>query len=173
MKPRGGSRIVENALQAFGRTMDDRVRDIFSYVKTHNEAVFDLYTPEMRAARKAGLLTGLPDAYGRGRLIGDYRRVALYGVDTLIQHKRMDKNKLGPQMDEETMRLREEVSEQIRALEEMKKMATAYGLDIRHVRNSPPPLIYISHIRVMWCGVWCPNVQKKKSIFIYSFIHNV
>ena len=92
------------------------------YVKTHNVGVFDVYTDEMVTARHEGILTGLPDAYGRGRIIGDYRRVALYGADALIEAKESDKEALGPTMTEDVMRLREEVSEQIRALKEMKQV---------------------------------------------------
>lgn len=107
MKPKGGWRMVEAALEAFDRTVDPKVREIFTrYRKTHNEGVFDVYTPEMRAARKSAILTGLPDAYGRGRIIGDYRRVALYGVDELIKAKEADKQSLGPVMTEPIMRLR-------------------------------------------------------------------
>ena len=98
--------------------------------KTHNQGVFDAYTPEMRAARKSGVITGLPDAYGRGRIIGDYRRVALYGVDHLIEAKKADLNLTGGVMSEDTMRLREELSEQIRALQELKQMAASHGFDI-------------------------------------------
>jgi len=131
MKPRGGWRMVESALTAFGREMDPAVRDIFSkYAKTHNEGTFDGYTGDMRKARKSGILTGLPDAYGRGRIIGDYRRVALYGVDALIAAKEADKEALSGVMTEHVMRLRGEVSDQIKALGQLKAMAASYGFDI-------------------------------------------
>lgn len=131
IKPVGGWRMVAQALENYGFKMDPRVLEIFTkYRKTHNDGVFDAYTTEMKKARKNAILTGLPDAYGRGRIIGDYRRVALYGVDMLIAAKKADKENLGPEMDDETIRLREEVSEQIKALEELKQMAQAYGFDI-------------------------------------------
>ncbi|CAI5971491.1 unnamed protein product [Closterium sp. NIES-64] len=131
IKPKGGWRMVEAALESYGYPVDDRVREVFmKYVKTHNAGVFDAYTPEMLVARREGILTGLPDAYGRGRIIGDYRRVALYGVDALIAAKEADKAALGPEMTEDVIQLREEVAEQIRALEELKAMAKNYGYDI-------------------------------------------
>ena len=131
LQPFGGIRISESALQIYGYELDDSVREIFSkYRKTHNEGVFDAYTPEMRAARSAHILTGLPDGYGRGRIVGDYRRVALYGVDYLIQRKEEDKLAMGGTMTPEKVRDREEVSEQIKALKALKEMAAAYGCDI-------------------------------------------
>ena len=126
----GGTRMAEKALAAYGKQLDvDIKRHFFEYRKTHNDGVFDAYTPQIRQARSAGLITGLPDAYGRGRIIGDYRRVALYGVDFLIEQKQKDKLTIGV-CSEEDIRLREEVSEQIKALEELKKMALSYGFDI-------------------------------------------
>lgn len=124
--------MVENSCEAFGYELDPEIKDIFTkYRKTHNQGVFDVYTPEMRAARKSGIITGLPDAYGRGRIIGDYRRVALYGVDALIEDKNEQKKSLEVScMDEEVIRLREEITEQISALNELKKMAESYGFDI-------------------------------------------
>lgn len=115
--------MVENSCEAFGYELDPEIKDIFTkYRKTHNQGVFDVYTPEMRAARKSGIITGLPDAYGRGRIIGDYRRVALYGVDALIEDKNEQKKSLEVScMDEEVIRLREEITEQISALNELKK----------------------------------------------------
>ncbi len=130
--PYGGIRIVEKSCEAYGRKVDPAVDEIFHKVrKTHNDGVFDAYTADVRAARSSHLLTGLPDGYGRGRIIGDYRRVALYGVDFLIQKKKENLKYLDPDcFDEETIRDREELSEQIRALEELKQMATSYGFDI-------------------------------------------
>lgn len=129
--PFGGIRLVYKQLEAYGRTMDENVANVFNYRKTHNDGVFDAYTDEMKLARHTGIITGLPDAYGRGRIIGDYRRVALYGVDFLInQKKRAKKNYSFDIMDSPAIRLREELSEQIRSLEELKQMALSYGYDI-------------------------------------------
>ncbi|MEV6577303.1 formate C-acetyltransferase [Streptomyces sp. NPDC051582] len=134
--PYGGWRMVAGALETYGYPVSEELEKVFTeYRKTHNAGVFDAYTPEIRAARKAGVVTGLPDAYGRGRIIGDYRRVALYGVDRLIAVKKEEKEELNslsatPRPLEETIRLREELSEQIRALAELKAMAASYGHDI-------------------------------------------
>ncbi|MFI6862681.1 formate C-acetyltransferase [Streptomyces sp. NPDC050421] len=130
--PNGGWRMVEGALHAYGYEADPAVKDIYTHLrKTHNEGVFDAYTPEIRACRSSGIITGLPDAYGRGRIIGDYRRIALYGVDRLIAAKEADKATLGEQWPtEHVIRDREEVSEQIKALNELKAMALSYGYDI-------------------------------------------
>lgn len=131
LQPFGGIRMSESALKAYGFEIDPEVVDIFTkYRKTHNEGVFDAYTEEMRNARRSGIITGLPDAYGRGRIIGDYRRVALYGIDFLIKDKKEDLAILGGTMTEEKIRDREELSEQIKALKEIKQMAAAYGYDI-------------------------------------------
>ena len=127
----GGTRMAKSALEQYGYQLDPEIEAHFTeYRKTHNEGVFDAYPERTRAARHAGLLTGLPDAYGRGRLIGDYRRVALYGVDRLIEWKKRDLEELDGPMGEERIRLREEVSEQIRALGKMKDMASHYGVDL-------------------------------------------
>ncbi|MDM8127483.1 formate C-acetyltransferase [Paraclostridium benzoelyticum] len=130
--PFGGIRMVETSCEAYGYKLNPEISEIFTkYRKTHNQGVFDAYTPDMRAARSAGIITGLPDAYGRGRIIGDYRRVALYGVDKLIQDKLDQKASLEVRcIDEEVIRLREELSDQIKALEALKKMAASYGFDI-------------------------------------------
>jgi len=130
--PAGGLRMVESGLRAYGYEPDAVVRAIFTrYRKTHNEAVFDAYTPQILAARKAGVITGLPDAYGRGRIIGDYRRVPLYGVDRLIEAKRRDKQSLDNHpATGDVIRDREELAEQLRALAELKEMAASYGVDI-------------------------------------------
>lgn len=129
--PFGGIRLVYNSLKAYGKKMDPQVANVFKYRKTHNDGVFDAYTDEMKKARHTGVITGLPDAYGRGRIIGDYRRIALYGIDFLIQEKEAaKKNLVYDIMDSPTIRLREEVSEQIKALNELKEMAASYGCDI-------------------------------------------
>ena len=130
--PFGGIRMVETSCEAYGYKLNPEISEIFTkYRKTHNQGVFDAYTPDMRAARSAGIITGLPDAYGRGRIIGDYRRVALYGVDKLIQDKLDQKASLEVRcIDEEVIRLREELSDQIKALEALKRMAASYGFDI-------------------------------------------
>jgi formate C-acetyltransferase len=130
--PNGGWRIVEAGLAAYGYEADPRVREIFTlYRKTHNDGVFDAYTPEIMAARKSGIVTGLPDAYGRGRIIGDYRRVPLYGVDRLLERKRQEKAALDLlHSTDEVIRDREELSEQMRALGELVQMAATYGVDV-------------------------------------------
>ncbi|MCI9626863.1 MAG: formate C-acetyltransferase [Clostridia bacterium] len=129
--PFGGIRMVRSSLAAYGKEMDPRVEDIFKYRKTHNDGVFDVYSEEMRKARHTGVITGLPDAYGRGRIIGDYRRVALYGVDFLIEQKKKAKDAHSKgRIDGNKTREIEEMAEQIRALGELKEMAAKYGYDI-------------------------------------------
>ncbi|BAK21564.1 formate C-acetyltransferase [Melissococcus plutonius] len=130
--PFGGINMANNALTSNGYEVDPEMTKIFTELrKTHNQGVFDAYTPEMRAARKNKIITGLPDAYGRGRIIGDYRRIALYGIDRLIEEKMKDLSNTGyKSMTEDVIRLREEITEQIRALGELKKMAASYGFDI-------------------------------------------
>lgn len=131
LQPFGGIRMSELALKAYGFEIDPEVKEIFTkYRKTHNQGVFDGYTAEMRAARHCGIITGLPDAYGRGRIIGDYRRVALYGIDRLIEEKIKDMEIISYTMTDDIIRAREEHSEQIRALKAMAKMAAKYGYDI-------------------------------------------
>ena len=131
LQPFGGIRMSEGALEMYGYQIDPQVKEIFTkYRKTHNEGVFDAYTPEMRAARSAHILTGLPDAYGRGRIIGDYRRVALYGVDYLIRKKEEDKLAINGDMTPDKVRDREELADQIKALKALKEMAAIYGCDI-------------------------------------------
>ncbi|TLG73786.1 formate C-acetyltransferase [Culicoidibacter larvae] len=131
LQPFGGVRMAEAAAEAYGYTISPRVEEIFSkYRKTHNQGVFDAYTPEMRAARKSAIITGLPDAYGRGRIIGDYRRIALYGIDFLIKDKKHQLATTHTTMTADNIRNREELSEQIRALGEIKEMAASYGFDI-------------------------------------------
>ena len=130
VNPYGGIRMVYNELDAYGYKLDENVDKYFNeYRKSHNQGVFDAYTKEIRLARSNHLLTGLPDAYGRGRIIGDYRRIALYGIDKLIQEKQKDLDKIEI-VSEESSRLREEVSEQIRALKKIQNMASRYGFDI-------------------------------------------
>ena len=129
--PFGGIRMVRTSLDAYGKEMDPVAENVFNYRKTHNDGVFDVYTPEIRAARRNGVITGLPDAYGRGRIIGDYRRVALYGVDRLIKEKKCSHELFDFKvMDEKAIRRREELAEQRRALEALKRMAASYGFDI-------------------------------------------
>ena len=131
LQPFGGIRMSEQALSSYGFEIDPEVSEIFTkYRKTHNQGVFDAYTDEIRAARRSGVITGLPDAYGRGRIIGDYRRIALYGIDRLVAAKQYDLSLKTGLIDEKTIRDREEISEQIRALKELKVMASAYGYDI-------------------------------------------
>ena len=130
--PFGGIRIVEKACAAYDRKVDDEVENIFhNYRKTHNDGVFSVYTPDIRAARSSHLITGLPDGYGRGRIIGDYRRVALYGIDALISEKQAELDVLNTdELTEDVIRSREETSDQISALKELKEMASKYGFDI-------------------------------------------
>ncbi|MEL7523774.1 MAG: pyruvate formate lyase family protein, partial [Cyanobacteria bacterium J06553_1] len=130
--PLGGIRIVKSSLEAYGYQLDEQTKEIFTkYRKTHNDGVFDAYTSEMKLARHSGIITGLPDAYGRGRIIGDYRRVALYGCDRLIEDKQAQLLSLEVDtIEEKVIRLREEISEQIRALKELIQMAAGYGCDI-------------------------------------------
>lgn len=131
LMPFGGIRMAEQALNMYGYQISPKVKEIFSkYRKSHNDGVYDAYTPEMRRARTSHILTGLPDTYGRGRIIGDYRRVALYGVDYLVQQKEADKLANNGNMTPERIRAREEVSDQIKALKQLKEMAASYGIDI-------------------------------------------
>ena len=131
LQPFGGIRMAQQACKEYGFEVDPEVVEIFTkYRKTHNQGVFDAYTPEMRLARHSAILTGLPDAYGRGRIIGDYRRVALYGIDILIQDKKHQIETSLVRMTSKNIRLREELAEQVRALEELKKLGDIYGFDI-------------------------------------------
>ena len=138
VNPFGGMRMVYNSLKAYNYKLSPKVEDEFKYRKTHNEGVFDAYTGEIRKARHAGLLTGLPDAYGRGRIIGDYRRIALYGIDYLMEQKKKEWDApVKCDMSEDIIRTREELSMQYRALDEIKKMALSYGYDIsKPAKNS-------------------------------------
>ncbi|MFY7803917.1 MAG: pyruvate formate lyase family protein, partial [Limnoraphis robusta] len=130
--PYGGIRVVRSAVEAYGYQLDTTTNEIFTqYRKTHNDGVFDAYTPEMRSARHSGIITGLPDSYGRGRIIGDYRRVALYGIERLIADKQHQKQLLEVDVIlDDVIRQREEISEQIKALKELQQMAASYGFDI-------------------------------------------
>lgn len=131
LQPFGGIKMAEQALNLYGYQLDPEIKEIFTkYRKTHNDGVYDAYTPEMRRARKAHILTGLPDTYGRGRIVGDYRRIALYGIDYLIKHKEFDKSLIDGEMTPDRIRDREEISEQIKALKKLKEMALSYGYDI-------------------------------------------
>ncbi len=132
LQPFGGIRMAETACKSYGYEVDPEITEIFTkYRKTHNQGVFDAYTPEMRKARHAAILTGLPDAYGRGRIIGDYRRVALYGIDRLIEDKKEQHASLDGEMTPEKIQLKEEIAEQIKALQEMAQLGDTYGFDIR------------------------------------------
>ncbi|MCL0049400.1 formate C-acetyltransferase [Dehalococcoidia bacterium] len=131
VKPRGGLRFAERAAEEWGYELGPKIKEVFSkYTKSHNEAVFQVYTPLMRKLKSANLLVGVPDNFGRGRIIGDYRRVALYGIDRLIEDKQQYLQQMSPEMTEEAIRLREEIADQIGALEDMKTMADTYGFDI-------------------------------------------
>ena len=131
LQPFGGIKMAEQALESYGYTINPETKEIFKkYRKTHNDGVFDAYTPEMRLARTAHILTGLPDTYGRGRIVGDYRRIALYGIDYLVAHKEADKLNIKGEMTPDKIRNREEISEQIKALNALKEMAASYGFDI-------------------------------------------
>ncbi|MDF2557144.1 MAG: pyruvate formate-lyase [Bacillales bacterium] len=131
LQPFGGIRMAKASCDSYGFKLNPEIEKIFTdYRKTHNQGVFDAYTKEMLLARKAGIITGLPDAYGRGRIIGDYRRVALYGVDFLMSEKQNDFNNTTNRMTEDNIRLREEISEQYRALKELKEMGASYGFDL-------------------------------------------
>lgn len=136
--PYGGVRVVKSALESYGYELDTDTNKIFSqYRKTHNAGVFDAYTDAMRDARRTGVITGLPDAYGRGRIIGDYRRIALYGIDYLIEQKAKEKKLLEMDyMDESVIKLREELSEQMRSLKDVKIMADSYGYDVSKPANN-------------------------------------
>lgn len=137
VNPFGGIRMAEQACRAYGYELSDSVREQFSYRTTHNDGVFRVYTKEMRTARHCGIITGLPDSYGRGRIIGDYRRVALYGVDYLMEQKQNDMQMLGTRdMDDENIRLIEEVYRQIDFLDKLKRMAELYGCDISGPANN-------------------------------------
>lgn len=150
LQPYGGIRMAESSCSAYGYTVDPEISEFFSvHRKTHNAGVFDAYTDEMKACRSSKIITGLPDAYGRGRIIGDYRRVALYGVDRLIEDKENQKKSTGSLMVSDIIRDREELSEQIRALKELKKLGEIYGFDISKPANDVKEAIqwmYIAYL---------------------------
>ncbi|MFI3329817.1 MAG: formate C-acetyltransferase [bacterium] len=146
LQPYGGIKMSETALKSYGFEIDPTIKFIFNtYRKTHNQGVFDAYTPEMRAARSAAVITGLPDAYGRGRIIGDYRRVALYGTDKLIADKQAYLNDFKGELDADIIRNREEISEQIRALAALKEMGLIYGIDISKPATSAQEAIQFTY----------------------------
>ena len=131
LQPFGGIKMAEQALNMYGYQIAPEIKEIFTkYRKTHNDGVYDVYTPEMRLARRAHILTGLPDTYGRGRIVGDYRRVALYGTDYLVACKERDKANIDGDMTPDKVRDREELADQIKALKNLAKMAASYGKDI-------------------------------------------
>ena len=131
LQPYGGIRMAETSCKSYGYEVDESISEIFTkYRKTHNQGVFDVYTPEMKKARHSAILTGLPDAYGRGRIIGDYRRVALYGINRLIEDKKEQHASLDGEMTPEKIQLKEEIAEQIKALKEMIQLGESYGFDI-------------------------------------------
>ena len=129
--PYGGIQVAVKAAEAYGYHIDEQLKEVFTlYRKTHNQGVFDVYHSDIRKARRSGIITGLPDGYGRGRIIGDYRRVALYGVDYLIEQKKIEKTKFSFPMNEKNIQLREEIQEQLNALNDLKKLGDIYGFDI-------------------------------------------
>lgn len=149
MKPFGGFRVVDGAVKEKGQQVAQHVREVFEYVKDHNSAVFQAYDPEILAFRSKGVLTGLPDNYARGRIIGDYRRLALYGANALIAAKKADKLAIDGELTEHTIRLREEVSMQIKALEDIKAMGAMYGLDLsRPAQNAQEAVqwVYMAYL---------------------------
>lgn len=150
LQPFGGIRMAQAACSENGYEVDDEIVKIFTdYRKTHNQGVFDAYSPEMRLARKSAIITGLPDAYGRGRIIGDYRRVALYGIDRLVEDKKQQLDTAPVRMTSENIQLREELSEQIRALGELKKLGDIYGFDIsKPARNAQEAIqwLYLGYL---------------------------
>ena len=153
MQPFGGIRMAESACKSYGYEVDSEVSEVFTkYRKTHNQGVFDAYTPEMKAARHSAIITGLPDAYGRGRIIGDYRRIALYGINRLIEDKKEQFKSLEGEMTPDRIQLREEISEQIKALKEMIELGNIYGFDISQpARNAKEAVqwLYFGYLAVI------------------------
>jgi len=151
--PQGGIRVVKDALASYGYTLDPEVEEIYTkYRKTHNQGVFDAYTPEMKKARKSGVITGLPDAYGRGRIIGDYRRAALYGTDFLIEDKKDQLDRMDlPVIAAKNSQIREELNEHIRALKELAEMAASYGFDITRPAKTAKEAIQWTYFAFLAC----------------------
>ena len=178
IKPFGGYKVVEKACKENGIEIDPKVKEIFThYRKTHNDGVFDVYTEEIRRFRSLGFLTGLPDNYSRGRIIGDYRRLALYGADRLIEAKKDDLSRLTGPMTEARIRLREEVSEQIRALNEIKVMGSYYDLDLsRPALNAREAVqwVYMAYLAAVkeqdGAAMSLGNVSSFLDIYINSII---
>ena len=182
IKPFGGIKVVEKACAENGCEVNPKVKDIFTnYRKTHNDGVFDIYTEEIRRFRSLGFLTGLPDNYARGRIIGDYRRLALYGIDRLIEAKEADKKSLGGPMTDERIRLREEVAEQIKALKEIKVMGEYYGLDLsRPAQNAQEAVqwVYMAYLAAVkeqdGAAMSLGNVSSFLDIYIeHDLRHNL
>lgn len=175
LQPYGGIRMAENSCEAYGYKVDDEVVEIFTkYRKTHNQGVFDAYTPEMKMARKTGIITGLPDAYGRGRIIGDYRRVALYGTDFLIQDKKKQLVSTEGTMQPERIQLREEISEQIRALAELKELGDIYGFDISKPASNAQEAIqwlYLGYLAAVKEQNGAAMSLGRTSTFLDIYIH--
>ena len=182
IKPFGGIKVVEKACAQQGHPVNDKVKEIFThYRKTHNDGVFDVYTEEIRRFRSLGFLTGLPDNYARGRIIGDYRRLAVYGIDRLIAAKEADKAAIGSPMTESRIRLREEVAEQIKALKEMKVMGEYYGLDLaRPAQNAQEAVqwVYMAYLAAVkeqdGAAMSLGNVSSFLDIYIeHDLKHNL
>lgn len=180
MKPYGGIAVVEKACEEHGVAVSDRVKDIFNnYAKTHNDGVFDVYTPEIRLFRSLGILTGLPDNYARGRIIGDYRRLALYGTERLIQAKKQDLAGLTGPMTDDRIRLREEVAEQIKALGQLRRLGEIYGLDLsRPAQNAQEAVqwVYLAYLAAVkeqdGAAMSLGNVSSFLDIYIEKDIEN-
>ena len=175
--PEGGIRIATKSCEAYGFSVSEEIKDIYTnYRKTHNEGVFQVYTPEIRAARKNKLLTGLPDGYGRGRIVGDYRRVALYGVDELIENKKSEyNNTVSSWMTPSIIQEREEIYEQIQALEDLKKMAASYGFDISRPATSAKEAIqwlYFAYLGTIKQQNGAAMSMGRVSTFLDIYIEN-
>ena len=179
--PFGGMRMVRSACEAYGYKVSDKIEEEFKYHKTHNDGVFSAYTDDVRAARHAGIITGLPDAYGRGRIIGDYRRLALYGTDRLIEAKQQDLRNLTGPMTEARIRLREEVAEQIKALKEIRTLGEYYGLDLSrpaHSAQEAVQWVYMAYLAAVkeqdGAAMSLGNVSSFLDIFIeYDLAHGL